>query len=50
MIAIGGLLTFDDYSKVRGVAQAIHEFLATHAEQFSTPVQDNDFLVVRRIG
>jgi predicted O-methyltransferase YrrM len=45
----GGLLTFDDYStRYPGVAQAIHEHLADTGDRYVTPVQDDNFLVVRR--
>ena len=49
LLSPGGLLTFDDYSaRYPGVAQAIHEFLAAAGDRFVTPVQDDNFLVIRK--
>ena len=49
LLSPGGLLTFDDYSaRYPGVAQAIHEHLAEAGDRYVTPVQDDNFLVIRR--
>jgi predicted O-methyltransferase YrrM len=49
LLSPGGLLTFDDYSaRYPGVAQAIHEHLAEAGDRYVKPVQDDNFLVIRR--
>jgi predicted O-methyltransferase YrrM len=49
LLSPGGLLTFDDYStRYPGVAEAIHEHLAGAGDRYVTPVQDDNFLVIRR--
>jgi predicted O-methyltransferase YrrM len=49
LLAPGGLMTFDDYStRYPGVADAIHEHLADAEGRYVTPVQDDNFLVIRR--
>jgi predicted O-methyltransferase YrrM len=49
LLAPGGLLTFDDYSKTfDGVVRAVHEHLDAHPDRYTLPVQDNNFLVLRR--
>ena len=49
LLSPGGLLTFDDYStRYPGVADAIHEHLAAVGDDYVRPVQDDNFLVIRR--
>ena len=49
LLSPGGLLTFDDYStRYPGVVEAIHEHLADAGDRYVRPVQDDNFLVVRR--
>lgn len=49
MLARGGLLTFDDYSqRFEGVAEAVHEWLAGAGSDYVRPIQDDNFLVIRK--
>ncbi|WP_344112230.1 class I SAM-dependent methyltransferase [Nocardioides humi] len=49
MVVPGGLISFDDYGPMfGGVVEAIHEHLAAHPNRYAKPVQDRNFLMVRR--